>query len=59
MHSKDRVGVLVACGVGDDGKEDPSMPVLHRVWTACPGGIRSLSLLCVSPFFYPEANVLI
>ena len=50
MCSKDRVGVLAACGVRDDGREDPSLSALHRVWPACPGGIRSLSLLCVSPF---------
>ena len=59
MRSKDRVGVLTACWVRDDRREDPSLPALHRVWTAFPGGIRSLSLLCVSPFFYPEADVLV
>ena len=24
---------------------------IECAWTACPGGIRSLSLVCVSPFF--------
>ena len=51
MHNKDRVGALAACGVRDNGREDPSLSALHRVWPACPGGIRSLSLLCLSRFF--------
>ena len=59
MHSKDGVGALAACKVRDDGREDPSLSALHREWPACLEGIRSLSLLCVSPIFYPEADVLI
>ena len=50
MRSKGRVGALAACGVRDDGREDPSLPALHRVWPVCHGGIGSLSLLCVGPF---------
>ena len=32
MRNKDRVGALAACGVRDDGGEDPSLSALHRVW---------------------------
>ena len=45
------MGALAACGVRDDGREDQSLSALHRVWPAYLGGIGSLSLLCVSPFF--------
>ena len=44
MRSKDWVGAPAAC-------EDPSLSALHQEWPACPGGIRYLSFLCVSPFF--------